>query len=380
MSTLITDTLKQKNNADFPIAEGGDIWLNDTSTAEAAIQPATATDLGVIKIGNNIILDDEIITVPNYLSIGVNPPIDGSKLWISTQDSFLPDNITQLVSSKENNLIKQKEDGLWTPALTNYPISSFMYLYQNDIAYPFLAGSTSANTIIYIDSVNGHDTPETKGTADDPFKSWSYLRGRAPRNFNNYELRIYAKGNFSNEDWIFNGFSNTTIRIYMQSNPTFKTLRFYGCYRVYLYDAFTCNLGTPNGNNHGMIFSCRGSAVYLVSSKVNTNWTITLNGSNPTNTILNTRGIYALQHSSILSTNRYCTIKISNCRFAVSAEIDALAAIYNTSGRGNQYGKHASYGVIRYASNGTWTSATTATSTSNGGRIYSQGNISGTAY
>ena len=133
MSTLIIDTLKQKNNADFPIAEGEDIWLNDTSTAEAAIQPATATDLGVIKIGDNIILDDEIITVPNYLSIGVNPPIDGSKLWISTQDSFLPDNITQPVSSKENNLIKQKEDGLWTPTLTSYPISSFMYLYQNDI-------------------------------------------------------------------------------------------------------------------------------------------------------------------------------------------------------------------------------------------------------
>lgn len=84
MATLIADTVKARAN--FPVAFSGDVQVStsDTRSVEQAIAPATSTDLGTVKIGDNIKNDNGEISIDNYVEVSGTKPTDGAMLWLDT--------------------------------------------------------------------------------------------------------------------------------------------------------------------------------------------------------------------------------------------------------------------------------------------------------
>lgn len=381
MSTLITDTIKPKNGANFTLAELEDIWQNDNTKVSDAIAPATDTKLGRIKLGDNLSIDeDNLINIPNYLYVGAEEPTNGAKLWISTKEQYIPPKITNVgVSAQENNMLKMKEDGLYLQGIDNAIVK-----YPGTLDWDGQLISLSKTIQVYFNAQTGDDV-NGNGTSANPLKTVSTFLNKCPRSTNGYSYQFYLQGDFTGQGSLdFYGFTNQNLQLYMVNNPKFKGLRFFQCRRVYTYRGFTIVQGTPQSNNLACLGAHWGSWV-ACTSDLNAAFTITITGGSNSNTTWNVRGVQAGLNSVLALTNGNSTIKVTGCRYGALADGGSLLSIYHTNFSSNYRGFQAGYGIISYCStSGYYTNSVisggAAMTTANGGLILNGANRSGTAY
>lgn len=361
MSTIVRDKIKQRNNCTFPIAESKDIWINDGTTVEDSIKPATNSDLGRVKIGNNILINDGVINIPNYLSVGNLEPDDGSLLWIDTDDVYIGDSLPNIISAEDDNILTLEDDGLFLPGR----YGRLSYAHYIDDFQLFLNKTID----IYINSSTGDDDI-ADGSAAKPFKTFGKMLSLIPTVQLGYNYRLHVKGTF-NENIIFANINTGNLQIYMENTPVFNGyIRFYNCKRVYIYRGFKVNYTPPTGTTWYAAFGAyQSSCVYFVHDIPDTSWSITITGT--TNSTLKMRGLTAINGSIISCTSSLSTIYVNSCYQAYYSECGELCMYKASSSKSSTYGMVANYGVIRYYNKNN--SASTAYSTTGGGRIYGGG-------
>lgn len=365
MSTIITDKIKQRNNCTFPIAESKDIWLNDGTTVNESINPATYSEFGRVKIGDNILIDNEgVVNILNYLHVGSEEPDNGSLLWIDTDEKIVRDFLPNLLSSEEDNILELKDDGLYLKG--RFGRCDYIH-YIND--FPLFLNKTID---IYVNSSTGDDDI-ADGSSDKPFKTFAKLISCMSTVNLGYGLRIHVKGTF-NENIDFTNMNTGNTQIYMENTPVFNGyLRFYNCQRVYIYRGFTINYTPATGTTWQTAFGAfHSSWVCLTHDVPNTSWNIKINGT--TNSTLKMRGISAMNGGIISCTSSLSTIYVNSCYQAFYAEGGELCVYKASSTSSSTYGMAASFGVIRYYTKSN--SASTTFSTGGGGRIYGGGQSS----
>ena len=377
MSTLISDTLKAKS--DFSIIDACDVSYNIDATTisnvEDEIGISSDTNLGRVKVGDNFKLDNGEISLDPFVVVQDEEPTNNSELWIV--DKPTPEEIKnasdKLISTDycpNVNIIEKKDDGLYVKGHKGR-IDGVVYL--NDI--PISATKTIS---VYINSDTGDDET-ADGSADKPFKTWECARYYIPHSAWRYTINLYFYGTFTDVETNFESF-DCQLNVYMRNTPTFKAVRFLACPKVYLYNSFNINMGTPIGNGRPCLMINSFSWVYYNAEDTSTTWTLKINGGTTDSTKC-VIGIGADQGGFFQSINANSVLDINNCYRALQANTGGEMSVRNPKSTvsNNSYGFCTFHGgVIRYYTHGLKYS--TQSNTNYGGRVYYGGQVSTGAY
>lgn len=373
MSTLISDTLKPKSN--FSVIDANDVSVdsNFSSSLEQEIGISSNESLGRVKVGETINCDGGEISLNPFVSIGNEEPTDSSDLWINNMlsdeetDSY-KDKLLSTDYAPNVNCIQLKDDGLYVKGHKGR-IDGVIYLNGIPIGL--------TKTIdVYINSNTGDDET-ADGTIDKPFKTWNNAKLYIPHSGWRYQIRLYFYGTFTDSETNIESYA-CQVNIYMRNTPTFKALRILGCPRVFIYNSFNINMGTPIANARPC-FVAYCSWVFINSETTSTTWTVKINGGS-TNSTTDVRGFSAEQGGLIQSTSTNAVINVSNCYRAFLAQTEGeiqLRTATSTSTNANGFCAYTG-GVIRYTSQ--TIKATTTNSISTGGRVYYGSQVSHGAY